>query len=114
MTNKMAFEQATIKVEKEREFSELRGALDQVFAAERVEKYLKALDGRNIRIRNFDAVLAGNLIDSVGGAKAGSAKALYEALTIPDQAQMRELYLSKIEEIEPDLRARFHKVYQYY
>ena len=110
----MAFEQATIKVEKEREFSELRAALDRVFVAEWVEKYLKALDGRNIRIRNFDAVLAAGLIDSVGGTKAGSSKALYEALTIPDQAQMRELYLSKIEEIEPVLRARFHKIYQYY
>jgi len=110
----MAFVQATIKVEKEREFSELRVVLDQIFAAERVEKYLKALDGRNIRIRNFDAALAKGVLDSVGSAKAGSARGLYQALTIPDQAQMRELYLSKIEEVEPALRARFHKVYQYY
>ena len=110
----MAFEQATIKVEKEREFSELRAAVDQVFTAERVVKYLKALDGRNMRIRNLDAVLAKDLIDSIGGAKAGSARALYEVLPVSDQAQMRELYLSKIEEVEPALRARFHKVYQYY
>ena len=110
----MGFEQATIKVEKEREFGQLKAALEQVFAAGRVVKYLKALDGRNIRIRNLDAVLAANVIDSVGGAKAGSARTLYEALTVSDQAQMRELYLSKIEEVEPALRARFHKVYQYY
>ena len=110
----MAFEQATIKVEKEREFGQLKAALEQVFAAERVVKYLKALDSRSIGIRNLDAVLAANVIDSVGGAKAGTAKALYQALRVSDQAQMRELYLSKLEEVEPALRARFHKVYQYY
>jgi len=27
---------------------------------------------------------------------------------------MRELYLSKIEEVDPALRAKFHKLYQYY
>ena len=110
----MAFEQATIKVENQREFGELKAALEQVFAAERRVKYLKTLDSRNIRIRNFDAVLAANVIDSVSGAKAGTAKALYQALTVSDQAQMRELYLFKLEEVEPALRARFHKVYQYY
>jgi hypothetical protein len=110
----MGFEQATIKVEKEREFGELKAALGQVFAAERIVKYLKALDSRNIRIRNLDAVLGANVIDSLGGAKAGSARALYGALSVSDQAQMRELYLFKIEEVEPALRARFHKVYQYY
>ncbi len=110
----MGFEQATIKVEKEREFGQLKAALEQVFAAERVVKYLKALDSRNIGIRKLDAVLAANVIDSVGGAKTGTAKALYQALTVSDQAQMRELYLFKLEEVEPALRARFHKVYQYY
>jgi hypothetical protein len=110
----MAFEQATIKVEKEREFGELKAALNQVFAVERVEKYLKALDSRNIRIRNFDAVLAKDVIDSVGGGKAGTARIVYEALPVSDQAQMREFYLSKIEEVEPGLRAKFNKLYQYY
>ena len=110
----MSFEQATLKVEKEREFGELKAALEQVFVVDRVLKYLKALDSRNIRIRNFDAVLAKDVIDSVGGAKAGAARGLYQSLPVSDQAQMRELYLSKIEEVEPALRARFHKVYQYY
>jgi hypothetical protein len=108
----MTFEQATIKVEKEREFAELKSALEQIFAADRVTKYLKKLDSRNIRIRDFDRVLAANVI--VAGSKSGTARSLYEALTVSDQAQMRELYLFKIEEVEPALRARFSKLYQYY
>ncbi len=110
----MGFEQATIKVEREREFGELKAALEQVFAAERVVKYLKALSSSNLGIRKLDAVLAANVIDSVMGGKAGTARTLYHALTVSDQAQMRELYLFKLEEVEPALRARFHKVYQYY
>jgi hypothetical protein len=110
----MGFEQATIKVEKEREFSDMKAALERMFSSDRVVKYLKALDSRNIRVRSLDAVLVANVIDAVTGAKAGTARSLYEALTVSDQAQMREFYLSKIEEVEPALRAKFSKLYQYY
>jgi hypothetical protein len=36
------------------------------------------------------------------------------ALTITDRAQMKEFYLSKIEEVGPELRAKYQKIYQYY
>ncbi|MBZ5548113.1 MAG: hypothetical protein LAO22_09190 [Acidobacteriia bacterium] len=110
----MGFEQATIRIEKEREFGDLKAALAQTFSSDRIVKYLKALDRRNIRIRNLDAVLRADVTDSATGAKAGTARSLYEALTVSDQAQMREFYLSKIEEVEPALRANFSKLYQYY
>jgi hypothetical protein len=110
----MAFEQATIKVEKQREFGELKSALEQVFAADRITQYLKKLDSRNIRVRDFEAVLAKGVTDALLGGKSGTARALYEALPVSDQAQMREFYLSKLEEVEPALRARFNKLYRYY
>jgi hypothetical protein len=110
----MAFEQATIRIENERAFGELKAALDQVFEAARVTKYLKKLSGQNIRIRDLEAILAAGTIDVIGGARLGAARSLYRALTVSDQAQMRELYLSKIEEVDPALRARFNKLYRYY
>jgi hypothetical protein len=110
----MSFEQATIRIEKEREFGDLKAALDQAFGPERVVKYLKALDSRNIRVRSLDAVLAANVIDSITSAKTGTARSLYEALTVSDQAQMREFYLSKLEEVDSALRVKFSKLYQYY
>ena len=110
----MGFEQATIKVEKAREFGDLKSALEKTFGADRVARYLKALESRKIRIRSLDAVLVANVIDAITGAKVGTARSLYEALTVSDQAQMREFYLSKIEEVEPALRAKFSKLYQYY
>ena len=110
----MGFEQGTIKVEKEREFGDLKAAIEKAFAADRVTKYLKELDSRKIRVRDLDAVFAADAIDRAGGDKAGTARSLYGALPVSDQAQMREFYLSKIEEVDPALRAKFHKLYQYY
>jgi len=109
----VAFEQATIKVEKEKEFEELKGAISRAFSPENVEKYLKQVTSAGLRVRDFDAVLAKRVLEQVG-ALAGSAKDLYAAMTLTDQAQMKEFYLSKIEEVGPELRARFQKLYQYY
>jgi len=109
----VTFEQATIKVVSEREFGELKKAIDSVFASERVESFLKSLKSGRIRARDWDGILAANVIDAVAGSKAGAAQSLYQALAVSDQAQVREYYLSKVEEVHPLLRAKFHKVYQY-
>jgi len=107
------FVQATIKVVNEREFGELKSTIERVFAGDLIVKYLKALDSRGIRVRNLDAILTANVIDKVSGKNAGAAKLLYGSLPVSDQGQMREFYLSKIEEVEPALRVKFHKLYQY-
>jgi len=44
----------------------------------------------------------------------GTARALHATLPVSDQAQIREFYLSKIEEVDRAVRAKFHKLYQYY
>jgi len=110
----MAFEQAAIRVENESAFAQFRSALDQVFAAERITQYLKKLSGQNIRIRELDAILAAGTIDVVAGIRLGVTRGLYQGMTVSDQAQVRELYLSKIEEVKPDLRTKFNKLFRYY
>lgn len=112
----MGFEQATIKVERETEFEQLKGAISRVFGG-RVEEFLKQLQRSGKRIRDFEAVLANGLLERVDEtlAKSGvAAQQTYAALPVSDQGQLRELYLFKIEEVDPALRARFHKLYQYY
>ncbi|MGD0215240.1 MAG: hypothetical protein ABSB87_18615 [Terriglobales bacterium] len=110
----MVFEQGVIKVEKEREFGDLKAAIEKVFAADRVAKFLKVLAGRGIRVRDLDALFAADAIDRAVGDRVGTARSLHESLPVSDQAQVREFYLSKIEEVDPALRAKFHKLYQYY
>ncbi len=111
----MAFEQATIKVQKEAEFAKLQSAVEQAFLPEKTERFLKQLDRKNVRIRDFDGVLAARALEDAVGPQADlMAQQLYQALTVSDQAQMREFYLSKLESIDSALRHKFKKLYQYY
>ena len=110
----MAFEQATIRVEKEQEFQGLKSAINTALGPEKVEKFLKLLASRRIRVRDFDSVLAKNVLEDVNGSAKESASNLYHVLSVTDQAQIREFYLFRIEEVDARLRTKYHKIYQYY
>jgi hypothetical protein len=109
----MGFEQATIKVEKQQEFGALQAAVEQSFLPQQAEKFLKQMDRSSLRVRDFDGVLAKKVLEDVTGAKVNASQ-LYLALTLSDQAQMREFYLSKLETVDQALRHKFKKLYQYY
>ena len=112
----MGFEQATIKVEQEKEFGELKAAIERVFRPEKVEKFLRRVDKEGARMRQWDQVIAKGVIENVDDkfGKSTTARKLYESLPVSDQAQMREFYLSKLEEVSEELRTKFKKIYQYY
>jgi gamma-glutamylcysteine synthetase len=110
---RVGFEQAAIKVENEQEFAKLRAAVEQVFRPENAKRFLKQLDRKAIRVREFDAVLAARVLEDVTEQDIAALQ-LYQALPLSDQAQMREFYLSKLETVDIALRHRFKKLYQYY
>jgi hypothetical protein len=111
----MIFEKAEIKVDRQTQFGELKSAIDRAVAPDRVEKFLSRMQRNDVRIRNFEAVLAKGILEYANGVKpAIICRTLYEALTVSDQAQMREFYLAKIEELDPAMRTKFKKLYQYY
>ena len=109
----MAFEQAAIKVEKTEEFAKLQAAIEQAFTADKVERFLKQMDRKGIRIRDFDRVLTDKVLEGFGEPGL-NAQQLYGLLTMSDQAQLREFYLSKLETVDQALRHKFKKIYQYY
>jgi hypothetical protein len=108
-----SFEQAAIKIEKRQEFAKLQAAVEQAFLPEKAERFLKQLDRKGIRVRDFDAILAQKMLESVGEPGL-NARRLYGSLPVSDQAQMREFYLSKLEKVDVALRHKFKKLYQYY
>jgi hypothetical protein len=113
----VSFEQATIKIEKEATFAELRASIERALSTASAGKFLKRMDGRGIRIRDFGGVLEKQVLESVDAElkKSGkTAKALYQELPVSDQAQMREFYLSKLEKVDVELRHKFKKIFQYY
>ena len=111
----MAFEQATIKIEKPQEFAALQAAIEQAFQTNNVERFLKQLDRKSIRVRDFDGVLTKRVLEELSSRKADSnALQLYRELPLSDQAQIREFYLSKLEAVDVALRHKFKTLYQYY
>ena len=112
----MAFDQAAIKVEKEKEFGDLKSAVTTAFSRENVQKFLKRVSSAGIRIRDFELILAKGVFEQIEGAiaKGENAQAFYSSLTVTDQGQLKEFYLFKIEDVSAELRAKFQKIYQYY
>ena len=109
------FQQAVIKVEKEAEFEQLRSAIARAFEPGRVEKFLRELRNKGLRVRNWEAVLATRILERFDDAlMQATAQQLYDSLPVSDKAQIREFYLFRVEEVAPNLRNKFHKLYQYY
>jgi hypothetical protein len=110
----MSFEQATIKIEKVEEFEQLRNAVEEAFSQDKVKRFLKSLYRGKIRIRDFDTVLVTKTLEAITGRADLGARRLYNSLSLSDQAQMRELYLSKLETVDVELRHKFKRLFQYY
>ncbi len=111
----VSFQQTVIRVEREKEFEGLKGAIDRALGPERVEKFLKRVRSSGARIRDLEVILARGVLEKVDDTLAKrDAQKLYQALTVSDQAQMREFYLSRVEEVEPGLRTKFQQLYRYY
>jgi hypothetical protein len=111
------FQQAGIRIEKLDEFEQLHSALTRVFAPAAVEAFLRLLQRKGVPIRDFPRVLREKLLEKADATLARSGRSvqqLYDALTISDQAQMREFYLTTLEVVDQPLRERFNKLYRYY
>jgi hypothetical protein len=109
------FQQAGLRVEKLEEFEQLQSALRRIFSPESVEGFLKLLQRKGVPIRDFDRVLRERLLESADAtlAKRG-ARQLYEALSVSDQSQVREFYLTALEDVDLSLREKYSKLYRYY
>ena len=108
----MAFTQAQIPVANVETFTKLKDALAQTLSPATVEKFLKVADETGLRIRNFEGLLERSAFDKVIPPEGGAQK-LYQQLPASDQGQIREFYLSQIEEVAPALRGKYRKLYQY-
>jgi hypothetical protein len=108
----MAFTQAQIPVEKVELFSQLKDAIAKSLSVAHVERFLKVADATGLRIRNFEGLLQQGVFDQVVPPQAGAGN-LYSQLPASDQAQIREFYLTGIEQVDPALRGKFRKLYQY-
>jgi hypothetical protein len=115
--SQVGYEQAGIAIERPEQFAALRSSIERAVSAANVEKFLKKLVSNSVNVRDFETVLNKKLLEQVDAhlVKSGTtALALWQQLTVADQGQMREFYLTTIEEIELGLRQKYNKIYRYY
>ena len=101
------FEKPVLGVEDGPSFDVVRSAVQAALAQSTAAKFLKQVDGQRMRVRDFEAVLAKGLLGQ-------EAIAAYGRLGNLDRGQIRELYLASVEHVDPELRAKYLKVYAYY
>ena len=101
------FQQAAIPVENPAVFESIQAAVESSFVPAAVGKFLKRVEQAKLRVRSFEQVLERGLLGE-------TAKSGYAQLGDADRGQIRELYLSSVEQVAPELRGKYLKVYAYY
>jgi hypothetical protein len=101
------YQQPVLPISDPKTFNAVKGAIEASFSSGRVAEFLKSLERSKLRIREFEEVLG------KGNLGAGTA-AEYSRLGNADQGQIRELYLASLEQVAPELREKFFKLYAYY
>jgi hypothetical protein len=101
------FEQATIPVQNESTFAEVKHAIDDAFTPAQAAVFLKTVGSARLRVRQFESVLAHGLLGS-------QAQKSYAALGDADRGQIREHYLRSVERVAPEIRQKFFRLYASY
>ena len=107
------FSQAPIEVENHAVFAELKTAIENALSA-RAEDFLHLVKRFGMRVRQFEEILRNRILEQVPGARPSRPyEELFRALKSSDQGLIREFYLTGIEEVPAELRARYSKLYRY-
>ena len=101
------FDQPVLPIADPVGFGAVRSSIETAFSSGQVSEFLRSLERSGVRIRQFESVLGHELLGK-------STKEQYERLGNADQGQIREFYLARLEQVTPELRNKFFKLYAYY
>ncbi len=101
------YEKPVMPVEDAQVFNAVKAAIESSFSSSKAADFFKSLTRAGVRVRDFEVVLKQGLLGA-------STAAQYNSLGNGDQGQIRELYLASLEQVAPELREKFFKLYAYY
>ena len=109
----MQFVQAPIEVQNEGAVAELKAAIENGLSA-RADDFLHLLKRFGLRVRQFEDVLKRRILEQLAGAQPSRpCEELFGQLSSSDQGLIREFYLTRIEDIPTELRAKYSKLFRY-
>ena len=109
----MQFAQAPIEVQNQQVFDELKRAIENALLAN-ADDFLQLLKRFGLQIRHFEEVLKEYVLEQLPGAQpTRNCGELYRELGASDQGLIRELYLTRVEEIPVELRTKYLKLFRY-
>ena len=101
------FVQTVLPIDDEVRFAGVKASLEPLFTEGHVAAFLKQVQRAGLRVRDFEGLLQ-------RGALGKATAEAYRGMSDSDRGQTRELYLSLVEQVGPELRGKFLKVYAYY
>jgi hypothetical protein len=101
------YEKPVMPVEDAQVFNAVKTAIESSFSSSKAADFFKSLSRAGLRVRDFETVLKQGLLGA-------STAAQYNGLGNGDQGQIREFYLASLEQVAPELREKFFKLYAYY
>ena len=108
------YTQAQIEVENKAVYDELKSAIENALHS-RPGEFLQSVKRTGLRIRQFEGVLKERVFERLPGARAiRPCQELYRELGSSEQGLIREFYLTGIEDIAKELRAKYSKLYRYH
>jgi hypothetical protein len=108
------FTQAAIDLENPTLVAELKISIENALVTYPSE-FLQTVKRFGLRVRQLEQLFQQRVFEQLPGRHASClCEELYRELRPSDQGLIREFYLTKIEEVSPEIRQKFHKIYSYY
>ena len=107
------YTQAPIDVENKPVYTQLKAAIENALVAH-TEDFLHLVKRFGLRVRQFEQLLQRRVFEQLpGGVAERPCEELYRGLGASDQGLIREFYLTSIEEVPAQLRAKYSALYRY-
>jgi len=107
------YTQALIAVENKAAYAQLKAAIENAVGS-CADDFLHLVKRAGLKVRQFEELLDRRVFEQVRGTQTtGACQQLYRELGQSDQGMIREFYLTSIEEIPVELRARYSSLYRY-
>jgi hypothetical protein len=109
----MQFSQASIEIENQAVVAELKCAIENALIT-RPDEFLLLVKRFGLHVRSFEEILNERGFEQLPGTISSQPSGeLYRKLSPSDQGLVREFYLTKVEEVPVELRAKYLKLFRY-